>query len=45
MPFGLQWRGCGDFGRILVGSDFESLRRRLEASNAFQDDDSAILRF
>ena len=23
----------------------ESLRRRLEASNAFQDDDSAILRF
>ena len=34
-----------DFGRLLVGSDFESLRRRLEASNAFQDDDSAILRF
>ena len=33
-----------DFGRLLVGSDFESLRRRLEASNAFQDD-SAILRF
>ena len=34
-----------DFGRLLVGSAFESLRRRLEASNAFQDDDSAILRF
>ena len=34
-----------DFGRLLVGSSFESLRRRLEASNAFQDDDSAILRF
>ena len=34
-----------DFGRLLVGSSFESLRRRLEASNAFRDDDSAILRF
>ena len=34
-----------DFGRLLVGSSFESLRRRLEAANAFQDDDSAILRF
>ena len=30
---------------LLDGSDFESLRRRLKASNAFQDDDSAILRF
>lgn len=30
---------------LLVGSDFESLRRRLDAANAFQDDDSAILRF
>ena len=30
---------------LLDGSDFESLRRRLVASNAFQDDDSAILRF
>ena len=29
---------------LLDGSDLESLRRRLEASNAFQDDDSAILR-
>ena len=34
-----------DFGRLLVGSSFESLRRRLEASNAFQDDETAILRF
>ena len=34
-----------DFGRLLVGSSFESLRRRLAASNAFQDDDSAILRY
>ena len=34
-----------DFGRLLVGSSFESLRRRLEAANAFQNDDSAILRF
>ena len=30
---------------LLDGRDFESLRRRLEASNAFRDDDSAILRF
>ena len=30
---------------LLDGSDFESLRHRLAASNAFQDDDSAILRF
>ena len=30
---------------LLDGSDFESLRRRLEASHAFQDDDSALLRF
>jgi len=34
-----------DFGRLLVGSSFESLRRRLEASNAFRDDETAILRF
>jgi len=34
-----------DFGRLLVGSSFESLPRRLGAANAFQDDDSAILRF
>lgn len=34
-----------DFGRLLVGSDFESLRRRLEASNVFRDDETAILRF
>ena len=34
-----------DFGRLLVGSSFESLRRRLEASNAFRDNETAILRF
>ena len=33
------------FGRLLDGSDFESMRRRLEAANAFSDDNSAILRF
>ena len=30
---------------LLDGSDFESLRRRLEASNAFRDNETAILRF
>lgn len=30
---------------LLDGSDFESLCRRLEASNAFQDDEIALLRF
>ena len=34
-----------DFGRLLAGSDFEAMRRRLEAANAFSDDDDAILRF
>ena len=34
-----------DFGRLLVGSSFESLRRRLEASNAFRDDETTILQF
>ena len=34
-----------DSGRLLNGSDFESMRRRLEAANAFSDDDDAILRF
>ena len=34
-----------DFGRLLDGSAFETMRRRLEAANAFSDDDGAILRF
>ncbi len=34
-----------EFGRLLFGDDFEAMRRRLEASNAFKDGDDAILRF
>lgn len=34
-----------EFGRLLSGDDFEAMRRRLEAANAFRDDDTAILRF
>ncbi len=34
-----------EFGRLLSGDDFEAMRRRLEAANAFKDDDDAILRF
>ena len=34
-----------EFGRLLSGDDFETMRRRLEVANAFKDDDTAILRF
>lgn len=34
-----------DFSRRLSGADFEAMKLRLEASNAFDDDDASILRF
>ena len=34
-----------EFSRLISGEDFETMRRRLEAANAFKDDESAILRF
>ena len=33
------------FGRWLSSGDFETLKARLEASNAFSDDEGLILRF
>ena len=34
-----------DFSHWLSSGDFETLKRRLEVSNAFSDDDGTILRF
>ena len=34
-----------DFSRWLSSGDFETLKRRLDASNAFSDDEGTILRF
>ena len=34
-----------DFSRTLTGDDFEAMRRRLESSNAFKDEEGFILRF
>ena len=34
-----------DFNRTLTGDDFEAMRRRLESSNDFKDEEGFILRF
>ena len=33
------------FGRLISGDDFDAMRSRLEAANAFRDDETALLRF